>query len=272
MKKFFYYLIYIMVIVFAIVSIIPFMWMISTSLNHGAAIYQLPLDFFPSPLRFENYIHVYQKTPILTYFFNSVLVSTVITVGTLITTILATYGFSKVKFTGRDFLFVILIATMMVPGEVLIAPNFITLAKLGLINTKISLFIPWIASAFSIFLLRQYFLEIPEELYYAAKIDGCSDFYYLTRIMVPYSKPALLNIAFLRIINSWNEFLWPLLMVNSEEQRTLPVGLATFITEAGSQYQYLMAYTTIILIPVFIIYFILQKHIIEGFSKAGIKG
>ena len=163
-------------------------------------------------------------------------------------------------------------ATMMVPSEVLIAPNFVTMTKLKLINTLPALYIPWIASAFSIFLLRQYFLTIPKELYNAAKIDGCSDFKYLIKVMVPYSKPALISIALLRIINSWNEFLWPLLMINQPEKRTLPVGLTTFMTEAGDQFNYLMAYSSLVIIPVIILYIFLEKHIIKGFSRSGIKG
>ena len=121
-------------------------------------------------------------------------------------------------------------------------------------------------------MLRQYFLDIPKELYQSAKVDGCSDLKYLWKVAVPYSKPALISIALLRIINSWNEFLWPLLMINRPDKRTLPVGLTTFMTEAGPNYNYLMAYSAMVIVPVIIIYIILQKHLIEGFSKNGIKG
>ena len=161
---------------------------------------------------------------------------------------------------------------MMIPSEVLLAPNFVMLTKLKLINILHALYIPWIASAFSVFMLRQYFLDIPKELYHSAKVDGCSDFKYLWKVAVPYSKPALISIALLRVINSWNEFLWPLLMINRPDKRTLPVGLATFMTEAGPHYHYLMAYSAMVIVPVIIVYLILQKHLIEGLSKNGIKG
>ncbi len=265
-------IVFAIVVIGALLSLVPFIWMISTSLNDGGAIYQLPPQFIPDKLHWENYSYVFEKVPMKHYFFNSIFVAFMVTIGTLITTILAAFALTRLNFKGRDVIFVLLVTTMMVPGEVLIAPNFVTLTKMGLLNKIPSLYIPWIASAFSIFMLRQYFLDIPEELYYSAKIDGCSDFKYLVKIMVPYSKPALISIALLRVINSWNEFLWPLLMVNSPEKRTLPVGLTTFMTEAGASYHYLMAYASLVIIPVVVLYLLLQKHIIQGFSRSGIKG
>lgn len=272
MKRIIRTILFCAIILGAIFSLIPFLWMLITSLNDGSAIYQLPPQFILSKYHFENYSFVFDKVPFKSYFFNSVFVSVMVTLGTLITTILAAFAFSHLKFKGRDALFVLVISTMMVPSEVLLTSNFVTLAKLKLLNTLHSLYIPWIASAFSIFMLRQYFLDIPKELYHSAKIDGCSDFKYLWKIAVPYSNPALISIALLRLINSWNEFLWPLLMINSPEKRTLPVGLTTFMTEAGPYYNYLMAYSSMVIIPVIIIYLFLQKHLIEGFSRSGIKG
>lgn len=254
------------------ISLMPFIWMLVTSLSDGAAIYKLPPQFILSEYHFENYVFVFGKIPFRTYFLNSVLVSFAVTVGTLLTTIPAAFAFTYLKFKGRDFLFVVIISTMMIPSEILLAPNFVLLTRLKLINTLPALYIPWIASAFSIFMLRQYFLDIPKELYQSAKVDGCSDLKYLWKVAVPYSKPALISIALLRIINSWNEFLWPLLMINSPSKRTLPVGLTTFMTEAGPNYNYLMAYSAMVVVPVIVIYIILQKHLIEGFSKNGIKG
>lgn len=252
--------------------LLPFLWMISTSLQEGPSIYQIPPRFFSGGLHWENYTHTLSKVPIVSYFLNSTLVSLMVTAGTLLTTILAAFAFSRCRFRGRDVLFTLVVATMMVPGEVLLAPNFMTITKLGLLNTRTSLYLPWIASAFSIFYLRQYFLSIPEELYRAAKADGASDARYLFHIMVPYAKPALISIALLRMINSWNEFLWPLLMVNQPEMRTLPVGLTTFMTEAGEHYQYLMAYASLVIIPIILIYLFLSKYILQGFARQGLKG
>lgn len=258
------------IIIGAVFSLIPFVWMLITSLNDGAAIYKIPPQFILSKYHIENYAFVFEKIPFKTYFLNSVLVSFAITIGTLLTTIPAAFAFTHFKFKGRDFLFIVIISTMMIPSEILLAPNFVMLTKLKLINTLHALYIPWIASAFSVFMLRQYFLDIPKELYHSAQIDGCGDFKYLWEIAVPYAKPALVSIALLRIINSWNEFLWPLLMVNRPEKRTLPVGLTTFMTEAGPHYHYLMAYSAMVIVPVIVIYLFLQKHLIEGFSRSGI--
>lgn len=272
MKKALYIAAVSVIILGALLSLIPFIWMLVTSLNDSAAIYKLPPQFILSEYHWENYKFVFEKVPFRAYFFNSLFVSFMVTIGTLITTILAAFAFTHIKFKGRGLLFVLIVSTMMIPSEVLLTSNFVTLTKLKLINTLHALYIPWIASAFSIFMLRQYFLDIPKELYYSAKIDGCSDFKYLWKIAVPYSKPALISIALLRIINSWNEFLWPLLMINQPEKRTLPVGLTTFMTEAGPNYNYLMAYSSMVIVPVIIVYLVLQKHLIESFSKNGIKG
>lgn len=271
-KKALKIIIYFILIFGCILTLLPFLWMMSTSLKSGGEIYKLPLKFLPETIKWENYSTVINKVPMRSYAFNSVIVSAIITIGTIITSVLAAFAFSKKKFFGRDVIFTLLLSTMMVPGEMLIAPNFVTLSKLGLINTRTALFIPWIASVFAIFLLRQYFLGIPEELYQAAKIDGCSDFKFLITIMIPLAKPGIITVALIRIINSWNEFLWPLLLVSTPDMRTLPVGLSQFITEAGPNYNLLMAYSSIIIVPVIVLYVFLQKYVIEGVSRSGIKG
>ena len=253
-------------------ALIPFIWMISTSLKDGAAVYRLPPEFLVRDPQWENYAYVFDKVPMLTYLANSVFVTLMVTLGTLITTVLAAFAFARLQFPGKDLIFTILIASMMVPGEVLIAPNFVTISKLGILNTRTALFLPWIASAFSIFFLREHFLGIPEDYYKAAKVDGASDLQYLWHIMLPNARSALVTIAILRVINSWNEFLWPLLMTNTPEMRTLPVGLSTFMTEAGGHYQYLMAYSSLVIIPVIIVFFIFRKKIMENIGKGGLKG
>lgn len=271
-KKILNAFIWIILIVVAIFTLLPFVWMLITSVKSSGNIYQMPPEFFVKNPRFENYSDVVKMVPIFRYFINSALISLLVTVGTLITTIFASYAFARYEFKGKEIIFTIIVATMMVPGEVLIAPNFVTISKLGLLNTMTALYLPWIASAFSIFLLRQYFLQVPEELYKASKIDGASEMDYLFRILVPYSKPALITIGLLRIINSWNEFLWPLLMVNETTKRTLPVGLTTFVTEAGTKYNLLMAYASIVVIPIILIYILCHNYIIQGFSRGGLKG
>lgn len=265
-------IIYGILILGCIVTLIPFVWMISTSLKPLSEIFTMPPKLIPNDIQLENYKEVATTIPIVRYFINSLIVTIVITIGTLITTILAAFAFSKFNFWGKEIIFSILIGTMMVPSEVMLIPNYITIAKLGLINTYAGLTIPWVASVFSVFLLRQFFLTVPSSLYYAAKIDGCSDFKFLFRIMIPVCKPALITIGLLRIVNSWNEFIWPLIVTNLPEMRTLPVGIMNFTTEAGGNYHLMMAASTIVILPVIIVYLFTQKHIIAGITKSGIKG
>lgn len=265
-------IIYALLLIGALFILLPFVWMISTSLKPSKEVLIMPPKWIPSKPVWENFKIAFEAAPFRRYFLNSVFVATMVTIGELITTILAAFAFSRIKFRGREILFSILIATMMVPSEVLIIPNFVTLSKFGWIDSYKALIIPWCASIYSIFLLRQYFLGIPEQLYYSAKIDGCSDLRFLWLIMVPLAKPALITLAILKIINSWNSFLWPLIVTNSEHMRTLPVALSAFSSEAGTDYNVLMAAATMIIIPVFIIYLILQKHIVAGVSRTGIKG
>ncbi|WP_165980736.1 carbohydrate ABC transporter permease [Macrococcus carouselicus] len=263
---------YLMLILGSILMLLPFIWMVSTSLKPSDEVMTMPPVWIPSEFRWDNYMTAFQKAPFARYLFNSIVVTVLSTIGELLTTILAAYAFSKLAFWGRDIVFSVLMATMMIPGEVLLIPNFVTLSNLGWIDRFEALIVPWTASIFSIFLLRQFFMSIPDELGYAARIDGCSNWNFLWRIMVPLAKPAIVTIVLLKIIGSWNAFLWPLVVTNSEEMRTLPVGLTAFTTEAGTNYELLMAASAMIILPMIILFIILQKYIIQGVARAGIKG
>lgn len=265
-------LIYILLIIGALFILVPFIWMISTSLKPSNEVLIIPPKFIPSKIMWENYKTAWEAAPFKTYFKNSIIVTVSVTIGELITTILAAFAFSKIKFKGRDLIFTLLIATMMVPGEVLTIPNFVTLSKLGWIDSYKALIIPWCASVYAIYLLKQHFMSIPDELYNAAKIDGCTDFKFLWTIMVPLARPAIMTLIILKVISSWNSFFWPLIVTNSQDMRTLPLALSAFTNEFGTDYNVLMAATNIIVFPVMIFYIILQKHIISGVSKQGIKG
>lgn len=264
--------IYLLLAIGAILMLMPFLWMISTSLKPSSEVMTMPPVWIPSEIKWDNYVKAFETAPFATYLKNSLIVTVLSTAGELITTILAAYAFSKLKFFGRDILFSVLLATMMIPGEVLLIPNFVTLSNLGWIDRFEALIVPWTASIFSIFLLRQFFLSIPDELNYAARVDGCSNWRFLWEIMVPLAKPAIITIVLLKAIGSWNAFLWPLVVTNSEEMRTLPVGLTAFSTEAGTNYELLMAASAMIILPMIILFIILQKYIIQGVSRAGIKG
>ena len=264
--------IYALLIIGSIITILPFAWMISTSLKPANEVMMMPPVWIPSEIMWGNYLRAMELAPFGRYAINSVIVTVSVTILELFTTILAAFAFSKMKFYGRDILFSILIAIIMVPGEVLLIPNFVTLSNLGWIDTYKALIIPWTASVFAIFLMRQFFLGIPDELGYAAKIDGCSDFKYLWLIMVPLLKPAIVTVALLKIVGSWNAFLWPLIMTNSAEMRTLPVGLSAFSSEAGIIFELLMAGSAMIILPIIVVYLFLQKYIVQGVSRAGVKG
>lgn len=256
----------------AVTMLIPFLWMLSTAIKSAGETMQMPPVWIPDEPMFANFRTAWNAAPFGRYFLNSVLVTFVTTTGELLTTILAAYAFAKMQFYGKDILFTLLIATMMVPGELLIIPNFVTLSKMDLINTYGALIIPWLASIFSVFTLRQSFQTIPDELYYAAKVDGSSDFRFLWSVLVPMAKSSIVAIAILKVIGSWNSFMWPLIVTNDTALRTLPVGLQAFTTEAGTRFELLMAASTIVIIPMVIIYILLQKHIIAGISKSGLKG
>ena len=252
--------------------LIPFLWMISTSLKPPAEAVAMPPVWIPQVLRIENFIRAFEVAPFGRYFMNSVLITALSTVGELLTTILAAFAFSKMKFYGKNLLFTILIATMMVPGELLIIPNYLTISNMGLINTYAAMVLPYIASVFSVFMLKQNFESIPNELYYAAKVDGSNDFRFLWTIMVPLSKSAIVAVAILKIIGSWNAFMWPLIVTNERMLRPLPVGLQAFTTEAGTQYELLMAASAIVIAPMILIYLFLQRYIIMGVANSGLKG
>lgn len=262
---------YLILFLGAVIMIIPFLWMLDTALKTAPETVQTPPTWFPKHWQFSNFSLAFKAAPFVTYFINSVIVTFLTTLGQLFTTILAAFAFAKLEFYGKRILFLICIGTMMIPGEILIIPNFVTLSHLHLINTYGALILPWLASIFSVFTLRQTFMSIPDQLYYAAKIDGSSDWGFLWNMMVPLSKSSITAVAILQIIGSWNSFMWPLIVTNSDNLRTLPVGLSAFTSDAGTEFQLLMAASTIIIVPIIILYIFLQKHIIEGVSKAGIK-
>jgi len=220
---------------------------------------------------FQNYIDAWHAAPFGRYYINTVFVASVTTICEVILASMAAFAFAILKFPGRDFIFSLFLATMMVPGEVLLVPNFITITKLGWIDTYYALIIPWIVSVFAIFLIRQHFLTLPRELYDASKIDGCSSWRYLWTIAVPLSKPVIITGALLKFVGSWNAFLWVLIVTNSDKYRTLPVGLHTFSSEAGTVYNQLMAASTFSVLPVILLFLFLQKYFIRGIARSGLK-
>lgn len=265
-------LIYAVLTLGGLTMILPFYWMITTSLKTPDEVVMMPPQWIPSSWKWENYRVAWEAAPFGRYLFNSVIVTLLSTLGELLTSILAAFAFAQLRFYGRELLFSLLLATMMIPGEILLTPNFVTLTEFGWIDRYEALIVPWTASVFAIFLFRQYFLGIPQELYAAARIDGSGDFTYLWRIMVPLSAPIIITSGLIKVIASWNAFLWPLIVTNSAEMRTLPVGLTAFVYDTGKNYELLMAASSMIILPMIALYLVMQKHVVEGIARTGIKG
>ncbi|MBG9980803.1 carbohydrate ABC transporter permease [Facklamia sp. DSM 111018] len=252
--------------------ILPFYWMLSTSLKTAGQATAIPPIWLPVKLQWSNYRAALSAAPFDRYFLNSVITTLVSTTGELITSIMAAFAFAKLKFWGKDLIFLVLLATMMVPGELMTIPNFVTLSDWGMINTYGALILPWLASVFSVFTLKQSFQNVPDELYYAAKTDGASDWQFLWEMMVPLSKSSIIAVMILKVIGSWNSFMWSLIVTNDRNMRTLPVGLQAFTTEAGTRFELLMAASALVIVPMVIFYLVFQKHIMKGISRSGLKG
>ncbi|MCT0957221.1 carbohydrate ABC transporter permease [Weissella cibaria] len=265
-------LVYILLVLGALTMLLPFFWMVSTAFKTGFEVLQTPPTWLPKHFQWGNWVRAWQAAPFATYLINSVVVSLATTLGQLVTSILAAFAFAKLNFSGKKVLFTILLATMMVPGEMLIIPNFVTLSELHLVNTYGALIVPWLASFFAVFTLRQSFASVPDQLYYAARLDGASDWQFLWLILVPNAKSTITAIGLLQIIGSWNSFMWPLIVTNTEKMRTLPVGLQAFSSDSGVQYPELMAASTFVILPMVVMYLLLNKYVVAGISNTGIKG
>jgi len=267
---------YTLLILGALLSLVPFVWMISTSLKTiGEA---LGSSFFPSELHFENYVEAWDRANFSQYFLNSIKITTISLVGSVSISVLAAYGFARIKFPGRDLIFGILLSTMMIPAMVTIIPNFLTVTWLGRIgpikwiNNWPALTVPFMGSVFNIFLLRQFFAQIPDELFDAARIDGSGHLRFLFQVVLPLSKAPLMVILVLTFIGSWNSLAWPLLVTNTPDWRPISVGMMNFVTEAGQEIHYIMAGAFITIIPILILYFFTQKQFTESIARSGLKG
>lgn len=263
---------YFLLVIFAIITVFPFYWMISSSLKSGFEVIQTPPTMLPENVMWSNYSTAFSMAPFGRYFINTIIVTVLSIVSTVVISILSAFAFSHLEFKGRDLIFSIFIASMMIPGEVLIVNNFKTISNLGMIDTYTSLFIPYAASVLYIYMLREFFLTVPKPLYYAAKIDGAGDWKFLWKVLVPIAKPSIITISILVGINSWNAFLWPLLVTNNENMRVLATGLTAFQSDVGNQYELLMAASSIITVPIVGVYVFLHKKIMNGISLGGTKG
>ena len=265
--------IYVVLIIGAIIMMFPFYWMITGAFKDSLEVNLIPPTIIPNnPFNMENFIYAFKTAPFAIYFKNSILALIGCVVTCSFTTILAAFAFSRLRFPGRELIFSLLLSLMMVPYEMIIITNYRTIVQWKLHDTIWALILPFMSSIFYTYILKGFFDSVPESLYQAAKVDGCSDWKYLWRVMVPMAKSSLATIILLNAIATWNSFLWPMIATNSKEIRTLPFGLYVFMTEGGQRNERLMAASTIIVFPMIIIFLFARKYIISGMSRGGIKG
>jgi len=267
---------YTFLIIGATMALVPFLWMISTAfMTLGEA---QGLTLIPSELHWENFGTAWQEGNFTEYYVNSVLITVITLAGEMTFSIMAAYAFARINFPGRNVLFGLLLATIMIPAMVIIIPNFLAVTWLGRIgpiawlNNWPALTIPFMGSVFSIFLLRQFFSQIPDELFDAARIDGAGHWRFLLQVVIPLSKAPILVIVVLSFIGAWNSLAWPMLVTSSPEWRPISVGLMNFVEDAGQQTHLVMAGTVITIIPILILYFITQRQFTESIARSGLKG
>ena len=255
------------------VMIFPFYWMIASAFKTSAEMSIFPPTMAPRNwLNFENFRIAFQTAPFARYFLNSVITTFSSVVITSFTTILAAFAFSRLKFPGREVLFSMMLSMMMVPFEMLVITNYQTIVKVGLNNTLYALVLPFISSIFYTYILRNFFQTIPDGLYWSARVDGCTNWHYLWKVMVPIARPSLVTIMLLNGLASWNSFMWPLLVIKTDAHRTLPFGLYTFTTEVGSNNELLMAASSVVVLPMILLFLFTRKQIVNGVARGGIKG
>jgi len=253
-------------------ALFPFLWMIMTSLKSDSQVLIYPPAWIPNPVVWGNYAEVTRLLPFGRFLLNTIVVAVTVTLLELLTSSLAGYAFARLRFPGRDKLFLLYLGTLMIPGQVTIIPNFLLISWLGWVDTYMALILPAAFSAFGTFLLRQFFMSIPAELEHAARIDGCSFFGIYRYIILPLSGPALATLAVFAFMTQWNAFLWPLIVTNKETMRTLTVGIRYFGDDAPGQFNYLMAGTVMSLIPILALFLVLQRYFVRGIAMTGLGG
>ncbi len=266
-------IVYILLVGLAVLFILPFVWLVGTSLKHEAHAISYPPTLFPKVFDWANYKEVFQLINFTRFYMNTIIISVSTVFGTVLSSSIVAYGFARIKAKGKDFWFVLLLCTMMLPQQVTMIPVYLIFSKLGWVNTFLPLIIPaFLGNAFFIFLLRQFFRSIPKELEESATLDGCSVFGIFWRIFVPLSKPGLLTVAILSFMWTWNDFLNPLIYLNDTNKYTLALGIQMFQGQLTMLWGPMMAASTMVILPLIILFFFAQRYFIEGIALSGIKG
>ena len=267
-------LIYLFLCVMALVVLFPFYWMIISSLKTTAE-YRLAVPtLFPQEIMWTNYLEAFTAANLGRLFLNTMIVGIISTLLSLVITVLCAFAFARLEFKGKDALFGAMLATMMIPGELFTITNYVTVTKFGWLDTYTVLIVPFLVSVFYIYLLRQNFMQIPNELYLAAKVDGTTDLKYLWKVMIPLSLPTLISITILKMMGAWNSYVWPRLVTSTDEYRLITNGLRDAFTDMSGQANIpvQMAAVTVVSIPLFLVFIFLRKYIMKGVSRSGIKG
>jgi len=265
-------LLYIVLIAVALFTLIPFVWMISSSLKLDREVFAYPMKWIPEQFRWENYLLIWQKVPMLTYFKNTAFIAIVVTFLQTLTSSFAAYAFAKLSFKGRDVLFLAYIATIAVPWQAYMLPQFIMMRSMGLYDTLWAMVVLQAFSAFGVFLMRQFYQGVPTELCEAARIDGLSEYGIWARIMLPLSKAAIATLVIFTFVGTWNDYMGPMIYLTRDFNKTIQVGLRRFIQENSSDYHLIMAASLVSLLPVSVVFLCLQKYFIEGIATSGLKG
>lgn len=263
---------YAILIVITLIMLVPFAWMLSASLKFDKDVFTMPIKWIPENPRWDNYIRIWQKIPLFTFLFNTAKLTVIITALQLFTSSFASYAFAKLEFKNRNLLFLTYIATIAVPWQVYMVPQFMMMRGLHLNDTHLAMICLQAFSAFGVFMMRQFYQGIPDSLCEAARIDGMNEYQIYGKIMLPLSKPALATLIIFTFVGTWNDFLGPSIYLTTERKKTLQIGLRMFIGQYSSEYGLIMAASVISIIPVLIVFLIFQKYFVEGIAATGVKG
>ena len=264
--------VYVILVLLSILTIIPFAWMLSASLKLNKDVFAWPMQWIPAQPQWQNYVNIWTKIPLMKFISNTAILTVVVTLLQLLTSSFAAYAFAKLRFKGRNLLFLGYIATIAMPWQVYMVPQFLMMSGMGLNDKLLAMVCLQAFSAFGVFLMKQFYDGIPDELCEAARIDGLSEYGIWRRIMLPLSKPSLATLTIFTFVNTWNDFLGPLLYLHTESKKTLQLGLRMFIGQYSAEYGLIMAASVVALIPVLIVFLALQKYFVQGIASSGLKG
>ncbi len=261
-----------LMVLVALIVLFPLLYAVGTSVKTAAEVNQYPPSLIPRVVDLSNYPAALRVAPIGRFLLNSLIQSGAVTLGQLATSALAAFAFSYIEFRGRQIVFFLFLSTLMIPAEVTLIPNYLTVRSLGWLNSYPALVAPFLATAFGTFLLRQFFLTVPRELWDAALIDGCSRLRFLARILVPLARPALATLAIYAFLSTWNQYLWPLLVINSQQMRTVQVGLAILQSQEAVSWNLVMAGIVMIVAPTLFLFLVGYRHVVRGLTAGAVKG